>query len=41
MVISINNYSHCIPYVMDGEKFVLKTIFRDKYLNTYWQTQLI
>ena len=30
MVISINNYPHCIPYVMDGEKFVLKTIFKDR-----------
>jgi len=30
MVISINNYSHCIPYVMDSEKFVLKTIFKDR-----------
>ena len=30
MVISINNYPHCIPYVMDGETFVLKTIFKDR-----------
>jgi len=30
MVISINNYPHCIPYVMDNEKFVLKTIFKDR-----------
>lgn len=30
MVISINNYPHCIPYVMDSEKFVLKTIFKDR-----------
>jgi len=30
MVISLNNYPHCIPYVMDGEKFVLKTIFKDR-----------
>ena len=30
MVISINHYPHCIPYVMDGEKFVLKTIFKDR-----------
>ena len=30
MVISIDNYPHCIPYVMDGEKFVLKTIFKDR-----------
>ncbi len=30
MVISINNYPHCIPYIMDGEKFVLKTIFKDR-----------
>ena len=30
MVISLNNYPHCIPYVMDGDKFVLKTIFKDR-----------
>ena len=30
MVISINNYPHCIPYVMDGDTFVLKTIFKDR-----------
>jgi len=30
MVISINNYPHCIPYIMDGENFVLKTIFKDR-----------
>ena len=30
MVISINNYPHCIPYVIDSEKFVLKTIFKDR-----------
>ena len=30
MVISINDYPHCIPYIMDGEKFVLKTIFKDR-----------
>jgi uncharacterized DUF497 family protein len=30
MVISINNYPHCIPYVMDGKKIVLKTIFKDR-----------
>ncbi len=30
MVISINHYPHCIPYVMDGENFVLKTIFKDR-----------
>ena len=30
MVISIDNYPHCIPYIMDGETFVLKTIFRDR-----------
>ena len=30
MVISIDHYPHCIPYVMDGEKFVLKTIFKDR-----------
>jgi uncharacterized DUF497 family protein len=30
MVISINHYPHCIPYVMDDENFVLKTIFKDR-----------
>ena len=30
MVISINHYPHCTPYVMDGENFVLKTIFKDR-----------
>ena len=30
MVIAIDNYPHCIPYVMDGDKFVLKTIFKDR-----------
>ena len=30
MVISIDNYPHCIPYVMDGDKFILKTIFKDR-----------
>ena len=30
MVISIDDYPHCIPYVMDGRKFVLKTIFKDR-----------
>ncbi|MDQ7084597.1 MAG: hypothetical protein Q9M36_06550 [Sulfurovum sp.] len=30
MVISINDYPYCIPYVMDGGKFVLKTIFKDR-----------
>lgn len=30
MVIAMENYPHCIPYVMDGEKVVLKTIFKDR-----------
>ena len=30
MVIEINNYPHCIPYIMDNENFVLKTIFKDR-----------
>ena len=30
MVISIDSYPHCIPYVMDGGKIVLKTIFKDR-----------
>ena len=30
MVISIENYPHCIPYVIDGDRYVLKTIFKDR-----------
>ncbi len=30
MVIAIDHYPPCIPYVMDGDKFVLKTIFKDR-----------
>jgi len=30
MVIAIDKYPHCIPYVMDGDTFVLKTIFKDR-----------
>ena len=30
MVIAIDKYPHCIPYVMDGNTFVLKTIFKDR-----------
>lgn len=30
MVIDVNDYPHCIPYVMDGNKYVLKTIFKDR-----------
>ncbi len=30
MVIAIDNYPHCIPYVIDGETYVLKTIFKDR-----------
>ncbi len=30
MVIAIDNYPHCIPYVMDRDKFILKTIFKDR-----------
>jgi uncharacterized DUF497 family protein len=30
MVINIENYPYCIPYVMDDEKIVLKTIFPDR-----------
>ena len=30
MVIAIDNYPHCIPYIMDEKKFVLKTIFKDR-----------
>lgn len=30
MVLSINNYPHCIPYLMDGDTYILKTIFKDR-----------
>jgi uncharacterized DUF497 family protein len=30
MVINIENYPYCIPYIMDSEKIVLKTIFPDR-----------
>ena len=30
MIISINNYPHCIPYIMDSENIVLKTVFKDR-----------
>ena len=30
MVIAIDSYPHCIPYVMDENKFVLKTVFKDR-----------
>ena len=30
MVIAIDHYPHCIPYMMDGNKFVLKTVFKDR-----------
>jgi uncharacterized DUF497 family protein len=30
MVIALDNYPHCIPYVMDGTKIILKTIFKDR-----------
>ena len=30
MVIAIDNYPHCIPYVIDGDTYVLKTIFKDR-----------
>jgi len=30
MVIAIDNYPYCIPYVMDGENIVFKTIFPDR-----------
>ena len=30
MVINIDNYPYCIPYIMDDEKIVLKTIFPDR-----------
>lgn len=30
MVIAIEAYPYCIPYVIDGNKFVLKTVFPDR-----------
>ena len=30
MVIDIENYPYCIPYVMDNDKIFLKTIFSDR-----------
>ena len=30
MVVAIDNYPHCIPYIIDGNKFVLKTVFKDR-----------
>ena len=30
MIIAIDNYPYCIPYVMDKNKIVLKTIFPDR-----------
>ena len=30
MVIAIDKYPHCIPYAMDNDKFVLKTVFKDR-----------
>jgi len=30
MVIAIENYPYCIPYVMDNDKIFLKTIFPDR-----------
>jgi uncharacterized DUF497 family protein len=30
MVININSYPYCIPYVMDDKKIVLKTVFPDR-----------
>jgi len=30
MVLKINNYPYCIPYIMDKEKIVLKTIYPDR-----------
>jgi len=30
MVIAMNDYPYCIPYVIDGENYVLKTVFPDR-----------
>ncbi len=30
MAVAIKGYPYCIPYVIDADKFVLKTIFRDR-----------
>ncbi len=29
-VIEINNYTYCVPYVIDGNKYFLKTIFPNR-----------
>jgi len=30
MVIAIDNYPYCIPYIMDDKEIVLKTIYPDR-----------
>lgn len=30
MVIAMEGYTYCIPYMIDGEKYVLKTVFPDR-----------
>jgi hypothetical protein len=30
MVISIENYPYCIPYIMNDKEIVLKTIYPDR-----------
>ncbi len=30
MVVMWNNYTYCIPYVVDGEEIILKTIFPNR-----------
>jgi len=30
MVIRMNDYTYCVPYVIDGEEFFLKTVFPNR-----------
>ena len=30
MIVNINDYPYCIPYIVDDEKIILKTIFPDR-----------
>lgn len=32
MVVNCNNYTYCIPYVLDGETYFLKTVYPNRKL---------
>ena len=34
-VIEINNYTYCVPYVINGNKYFLKTIFPNRNFYIY------